>query len=151
MLARSTMPAQMTTATTLACVALLACALPGPTTHANDAPPAPVNVAVKPAPLDLSLGDLTRFFDAAALASLPPDELEEIVVQGRKPEPLPEHRLIPQGLVGAVLYGFANPLQAWRILVPDPNAQIPERSADDVRDPPGAHRARILEPGRIYD
>jgi hypothetical protein len=42
-------------------------------------------------------------------------------------------------------------LQAWRILVPDPNVQIPERSKDDVRDPPGAHRARILEPGSFYD
>jgi hypothetical protein len=86
-----------------------------------------------------------------ALASPPPDEIEEIVVRGRKPEPLPEQRLIPQGLIGAVAYGFANPLQAWRILVPDPNVQIPDRSEDDVRDPPGAHRARILEPGRIYD
>jgi hypothetical protein len=154
MLARSTNTAPVTAIPTLACVALLVCALQGSAALADDVqatPQAPVNRAVRPARLDLSLGDLSRYFDAVALASPPPDDIEEIVVRGRKPEPLPEQRLIPQGLIGAVAYGFANPLQAWRILVPDPNVQIPDRSEDDVRDPPGAHRARILEPGRIYD
>jgi hypothetical protein len=150
MFARSTNPAHVTAIPTLACVVLLVCALQGSVALAND-PQAPLNRAERPARLDLSLGDLSRYFDAVALASPPPDEIEEIVVRGRKPEPLPEQRLIPQGLIGAVAYGFANPLQAWRILVPDPNVRIPDRSEDDVRDPPGAHRARILEPGSIYD
>lgn len=102
------------------------------------------------APLDLSLGDVTRYFDAAELAKPLPEELEEIVVNGRRPEPLPERRAIPQAL-GAIVYAVTNPLDAWRILVPDPNFEIAERSEDDARDPPGAFRARILEPGAIYD
>lgn len=106
-------------------------------------------VPVKAAPLDLRLGDITRFFDPREFA-MPPEELEEIIVQGRRPEPLPEHRIIPQGLA-ALAYGLVHPTQAWRILVPDPNLQIADRSADDLREPPGLFRARILAPGRIYD
>jgi hypothetical protein len=136
-----------------ACVMLLALALPSSAVHADEAkatPPPPRNAPAKPAPLDLSLGDFSRYFDATELATPLPDELEEIVVRGRKPEPLPEQRVIPQGL-GAIFYAVANPLQAWRIFLPDPNVQIPDRSEDDVREPPGAYRARILEPGGIYN
>ena len=43
------------------------------------------------------------------------------------------------------------PTQAWRVLVPDPNLVIPLRDPDDVKEPPGSFRARILEPGQIYD
>jgi hypothetical protein len=136
-----------------ACVMLLALALPSSAVHADEAkatPPPPRNAPAKPAPLDLSLGDFSRYFDAIELATPLPDELEEIVVRGRKPEPLPEQRVLPQGL-GAIFYAVANPLQAWRIFLPDPNVQIPDRSEDDVREPPGAYRARILEPGGIYN
>ena len=55
--------------------------------------------------------------DAGEPATPLPDELEEIIVRGRRPEPLPEQRVMPQGL-GAIFYAVANPLQAWRILVP---------------------------------
>jgi hypothetical protein len=151
--ARSTLAARTTVATMPACVMLLALALPSSAVHADEAkatPPPPRNAPAKPAPLDLSLGDFSRYFDATELATPLPDELEEIVVRGRKPEPLPEQRVLPQGL-GAIFYAVANPLQAWRIFLPDPNVQIPDRSEDDVREPPGAYRARILEPGSIYD
>ncbi len=114
--------------------------------------PSPASKAANPtASLDLSLGDVTRYFDAAELATpLPEKVLEEIIVNGQRPEPLPERRVIPQAL-GALIYAATNPLDAWRILVPDPNFEIPERSEDDTRDPPGAFRGRILEPGAIYD
>jgi hypothetical protein len=114
--------------------------------------PGPAGKAASPtASLDLSLGDVTRYFDAAELATpLPQAVLEEIIVNGERPEPLPERRVIPQAL-GALIYAATNPLDAWRILVPDPNFEIPERSEDDTRDPPGAFRGRILEPGAIYD
>jgi hypothetical protein len=151
--ARWTLPAQVTVATMPACVMLLALVLPSSAVHADEAkatPPPPRNAPAKRAPLDLSLGDFSRYFDATELATPLPDELEEIVVRGRKPEPLPEQRVIPQGL-GAIFYAVANPLQAWRIFLPDPNVQIPDRSEDDVREPPGAYRARILEPGGIYN
>lgn len=121
---------------------------------AADLPPAPkpASQAAGPSvPLDLSLGDVTHYFDATELATpLPEKLLEEIIVNGRRPEPLPEHRVIPQAL-GALIYAATNPLDAWRILVPDPNFVIPDRSEDDVKDPPGAFRGRILEPGAIYD
>jgi hypothetical protein len=121
---------------------------------AAEMPPAPqlASKAAKPyAPLDISLGDMTRYFDAAELAQpLPEKVLEEIIVNGQRPEPLPEHRVIPQAL-GAIIHAATNPLDAWRILVPDPNFEIPQRSEDDARDPPGAFRGRILEPGAIYD
>ena len=108
------------------------------------------NPPAKREPLDLSIGDISRYVDAARLATPLPEELEEIIVWGRVPGAAAEQRLIPQGL-GAIAYAVANPLQSWRILAPDPNLQLPQRSEDDLRDPPGAHRARILEPGRVYD
>jgi len=101
-------------------------------------------------PLDLSIGDISRYVDAARLAIPLPEELEEIIVWGRVPGTLPERRVMPQGL-GAIAHAVASPLQAWRILAPDPNLQIPGRSEDDLSRPPGSHRARILEPGRVYD
>lgn len=132
---------------------MLALGLANSLAHADEAKcsaPAPVGALAKPAPMDLSAGDISRYVDARELGTPLPDYLEEIIVRGRKPEPLPEQREIPQGL-GAILYGFANPLQAWRILVPDPNRQIPDRTEDDVREPPGAYRARILATGKIFD
>jgi hypothetical protein len=134
----------------LAALVLLATSTCGAADHPHA--PNPAGKAANPAaPLNLSLGDVTRYFDAAELATpLPESVLEEIIVNGQRPEPLPERRVIPQAL-GALIYAATNPLDAWRILVPDPNLEIPERSEDDTRDPPGAFRGRILEPGAIYD
>jgi hypothetical protein len=104
----------------------------------------------RPKALDLAIGDISRYIDPAELAKPLPDELEEIIVRGQRPEPLPEQRVIPQGL-GAIVYGVMNPLQSWRMFVPDPNFVIPDKTEDDVREPAGAFRGRILEPGAIYD
>lgn len=107
-------------------------------------------VPAKPAALDLKLGDLRRFLDSSEFDTPLSQELEEIIVNGRRPEPLPEQRVIPSGL-GSLVYALSHPTQAWRILVPDPNVWIADRSADDPQEPPGAYRARILTPGRIMD
>jgi hypothetical protein len=134
-------------------VAWLALASATPGVRANDlhqAAPVPAQAAAKPPTLDLALGDISRYIDPAELAKPLPDELEEIIVRGQRPEPLPEQRVIPQGL-GAIVYGVMNPLQSWRMFVPDPNYVIPEKTEDDVREPAGAFRGRILEPGAIYD
>jgi hypothetical protein len=101
-------------------------------------------------PLDLRLGDLTRFLDSGQFTLPLPEELEEIIVNGRRPEPLPEHKVIPTGLA-ALAYAVRHPTKAWRIFVPDPNVMIADRSVDDLQEPPGAYRARILAPGRIID
>jgi hypothetical protein len=116
------------------------------------APPSPVSgmAATRQKSLDLSISDISRYVDPAELAKPLPDELEEIIVRGQRPEPLPEQRVIPQAL-GAIVYGVRNPLQSWRILLPDPNFVIPDKTEDDVREPAGAFRGRILEPGAIYD
>ena len=100
--------------------------------------------------LDLGIGPIQRYIDARILGTPAVEDLEEIVVQGQRMAPLPERRVIPPDL-GAIAYALEHPLQAWRILLPDPNAVVPNRSEDDVREPPGAFRGRILEPGRIHD
>jgi len=110
--------------------------------------------AVTPAaakPLDLTIPDISNYVAAAELATPLPEAMEEIIVNGQRPEPLPERQVLPQGALNALLYAGKHPLDAWRILVPDPNFVVPERSEDDVKDPPGAFRGRILEPGAIYD
>jgi hypothetical protein len=149
----STNPASPATTSAIARVALLTLIL---ATHAVVADESPLvqqasgRPAVKPEPLDLSIGHISRYMDPAVLATPVPDVVEEIVVRGQRPEPLPEHRVVPQAL-GAIVYGVMNPLQVWRILVPDPNYEVPDKTEDDVREPPGAFRARISEPGAVYD
>ena len=88
--------------------------------------------------------------DPVLLKTPPVDELEEIIVNGQRPELLPEQRVIPRNL-GAIVYALTKPTQAWRVLLPDPNLEIPLRTVDDVKEPPGSFRGKILEPGRIYD
>ena len=107
--------------------------------------------AGKSIPLDLSIGDISRYVPPAELATPLIENLEEIIVNGQRPEPLPEHRAIPHSMLGALAYAGTHPLDAWRILVPDPYFEIPDRTEDDAREPAGAFRARILEPGAIYD
>ena len=105
--------------------------------------------APKLRPLDLKIGDIRRYVDAATLATPLPDEMEEIIVPSQRPALLPEQRVIPQGL-GALAYGVTHPLQAWRILLPDPNFQIVLRTADDLQPPPGAYRAKIPDAGAAF-
>jgi hypothetical protein len=138
----------------LLCVGLPVLALAASNGIAGESPSAPrptQEVPPKPAPLDLSIGDISRYVDAAELAVPLRDELEEIIVNGKRPEPLPEHRAIPHSMLGALIYAGKHPLEAWRILVPDPYFEIPERSEDDAKEPAGAFRGKILEPGAIYD
>jgi hypothetical protein len=79
-----------------------------------------------------------------------PAEIDEVIVRGRRqPGELPYRKAVPQGL-GGLLWGLRHPTQSWRLLVPDPNVSVPERDGDEPREPPGAHRVRIGEPGKIY-
>jgi hypothetical protein len=136
----------------LACLAGALCAL-GANADEHPAPASPAHAATparSPHTLDLRLGDLRRYLDPTELDTPTSDEMEEIVVRGQKLPPLPERREIPRAL-GAIIYSLQNPLQAWRILAPDPNVELQPRSEDDPREPPGAFRGKILEPGQIYD
>ena len=103
--------------------------------------PTGAQVPAEAGALDLRLGDLSWFLDRSELQIPVSQELEEIIVSGRRPEPLPEQRVIPTGLASLV-YAVRHPTQAWRILVPDPNVFIADRSVDDLPEPPGAYRAR---------
>jgi hypothetical protein len=106
---------------------------------------------VTPPRLDLRPGDLRRHVPHDELNAQWTAELDEVVIRPRRQPPdLPERRAVPQGL-GGLIWAATRPTQAWRLLVPDPNASpVPPRSADDPREPPGAYRSRIGEPGRIF-
>lgn len=101
-------------------------------------------------PLDLSVGPLNPFMAPPEWFSPLPSEVDEVIVRGRRqPEDIPERRAVPQGL-GGLMWGVRNPTEAWRLLVPDPNVTVPPRDLDAPREPPGAHRVRIGEPGKIF-
>jgi hypothetical protein len=103
--------------------------------------------------LDLRKGDLRRFIPPEQLYEPWTSELDEIVVQSRRQAPpdIPENRAVPSGLAGLV-WAAQQPTQTWRLLVPDPRAPEvgPPNDPDAPREPPGAYRSRIGEPGRIF-
>jgi len=102
------------------------------------------------AKLDLRLGDLRRFVDPADLATPLPRDLDEIIIRSRPlPADIPEQRILPKGLSG-LWWGATHPTQAWRLLAPDPNEVLRPRSPDDAKEPPGAYRSQIGQPGRIF-
>jgi hypothetical protein len=114
-------------------------------------PAAAAAPAVLPRPLDLRLPNPRRFIPPEQLNEPWTEELDEVLIRPRRQPPdLPERRAVPQGLAG-LFWAARRPTQAWRLLVPDPNAPgIPLRSPDDPKEPPGAFRSRIGEPGKIF-
>ena len=101
-------------------------------------------------PLDLRVGKLRPFLAPEEWFTPLPREIDEVIVRGRRqPGEIPYRKEIPQGL-GGLFWGAANPTQAWRLLAPDLNVQVPPRDVDSPREPPGAYRARIGAPGRIF-
>lgn len=115
-------------------------------TEVASTPPAPQ----APKPLDLRLGPLREFMAPPEWFTPLPREVDEVIVRGRRqPAEIPDRKAVPQGL-GGLWWGVRNPTEAWRLLVPDPNVQLPPRDADSPREPPGAYRTRIGEPGKIF-
>jgi len=117
---------------------------------AESSPLAPVRSVDTPR-LDLRVGDIRHVLPPAQWAEPLPADIDEVIVRSRKKEPdIPERKAVPQGL-GGLFWAATRPTQAWRLLVPDPNQPtIPDRSVDDPKEPPGAYRSRIGEPGKIY-
>ncbi len=109
-------------------------------------PPRPAGVP----PLDLRVGDVRSFLPPGQWAEPLPADIDEVIVRSRKKEPdIPERKTVPQGL-GGLFWAATRPTEAWRLLVPDPNQpKIPDRSSDGPKEPPGAYRSRIGEPGKI--
>ena len=121
-------------------------------TRASDQPSplAPPRPAGAPS-LDLRVGDIRSLLPPAQWAEPLPADIDEVIVRSRKTEPdIPERKTVPQGL-GGLFWAATRPTEAWRLLVPDPNQpKIPDRSRDDPKEPPGAYRSRIGEPGKIF-
>ena len=111
----------------------------------------PPKAALPARTLDLRLNNPRRFIPSEQLYEPWTEELDEVLIRPRRQPPdLPERRAVPQGLAG-LFWAARRPTQAWRLLVPDPNAPaIPLRSPDDPKESPGAFRSRIGEPGKIF-
>jgi hypothetical protein len=81
---------------------------------------------VKRAPLDLRVGDIRKYMmpnEFRAAISAPDADKYAIVVEGNRPSPeLQSLRAVPMGLP-ALFWGFAHPGSAWRLFVPDVNAE----------------------------
>lgn len=127
----------------------LLCALLGAEVRADPAGPAAAP------PLDLRPGDLRRFVPAADLHAPWTTDLDEVVIRPRREPPdLPERRAVPGGL-GGLWWAAGRPTQAWRLFVPDPNADpdapaTRPRSPADPQPPPGSWRLRLDQSGKVW-
>jgi hypothetical protein len=101
--------------------ALLLCAAAA----AADPPKPAITPAAVNKPLDLRLGDIRKYMtpnEYLAAVSAPDAERSDIVVEGARA--VPKHaseRPVPGGLA-SLWYAATNPLQSWRIFLPDVNA-----------------------------
>jgi hypothetical protein len=124
-------------------VALIVCAAAEaaePAAVAPAAPSAPPASIAKPAvtkPLDLRIGNVRRYMPPeeyrAALGAPDADKNTVVVEANRELLPVSYEEPIPGGVFG-LLFAIQNPLQSWRILVPDPKAPPP--GPPDVVPPP---------------
>jgi hypothetical protein len=112
------------------CFALLFCA------GAQGADP-PKPAAVQPTarkPLDLRIGDIRKYMtpqEYLAAINAPDADRTDIVVEGARAAPkLESERPVPGGLA-SLWYAARNPLQSWRVFLPDVNAP----AAGPVYDP----------------
>lgn len=106
---------------------------------AADPPPAPQKPAVtKPDPkpaaaarkpaMDLRVGNVRNYMmphEFQQAVNAPDPEKNTVIVEGeRELLPMKSQQAVPAGIV-APFWAIANPLQAWRVLVPDPRAAPP--------------------------
>jgi hypothetical protein len=81
--------------------------------------------AASPAPLKLQIGDVRKYMmpnEYRAAVNAPDPDKGTIVVEGRRELlPMKSQQPVPGGLI-APFWAIAHPTQAWRVLVPDPNA-----------------------------
>jgi hypothetical protein len=114
-------------------VTLIVCAAAEAAEPAAVAPPAtapPAAPVAKPAakPLDLRIGDVRRYMlpeEYTTVLNAPDAEQNTVIVEGKR-EVLAskDDRPVPVA-IAAPFWALANPLQAWRIFVPDPKAPPP--------------------------
>jgi hypothetical protein len=106
---------------------------PGVATPATAAAPA---TPTRP-PLNLRIGDIRKYmtpeeYRAAITGS---EERNTVIVEGNRPLlPMKSEAPVPGGLI-APFWALANPLQAWRIFVPDLKAPPPREPTDKIPPP----------------
>ncbi len=126
-------------------IALAVCAVAEAAEPAVTAPPATTAAttpATKPAPkrLDLRIGDVRKYMmpnEFHAAISAPDADQNTVIVEGsRELLPVKSDRSVPAGIV-APFWALLNPLQSWRILVPDLKRpeEGPREPADKVPPP----------------
>jgi len=113
---------------------LLLCAA----TAAADPPkPAATRAAVSK-PLNLKIGDIRKYMtpnEYLAAISAPDADKTDIVVEGERAAPKLKSELPVPGGFGSLWYAATNPLQSWRILLPNVNAPAAEPVYDVVPPP----------------
>ena len=141
---------------TLAMCAAAEAAEPAPTApapvpaDATTSAPAPAvagsanPAAAKPVrkPLNLGVRDVRNYMlpnEFAEALAAPDADQNTVLVEGRRELlPMKSEQPVPGGII-APFWALANPLQAWRLFVPDPKLKLPEyedREPHDKVPPP---------------
>jgi hypothetical protein len=95
--------------------------------------------AAKPArpPLDLRIGDVRKYMTPEEFRAIVSgnEERNTVLVEANRPLlPMKFEEPVPGGLI-APFWALANPLQAWRIFVPDLTAPPVREPADKIPPP----------------
>ena len=88
----------------------------------------PTPAATARPPLKLHIGDVRKYMmpnEYAAAIGAPDAEKTTIIVEGKRPLlPMKSEQPVPGGII-TPFWMIANPLSAWRALLPDPKAPPP--------------------------
>jgi len=101
--------------------ALLLCAA----AQAADPPKPAASRPVAAKPLDLRIGDIRKYMtpkEYLVAINAPDADKTDIVVEGARQAPKLRSELPVPGGLGSLWYAATNPLQSWRIFLPDVNA-----------------------------
>jgi hypothetical protein len=102
-------------------------------------PPKPAATApVVRKPLNLKIGDIRKYMtpnEYLAAISVPDADRSDIVVEGARGAPKLKSELPVPGGFGSLWYAATNPLQSWRIFLPNVNAPAAEPVYDVVPPP----------------
>ena len=111
---------------------------PSAASPAVAAPTAPAPPAAKPAltkPLDLSVGDVRSYMmpnEYRAALSAPDADKNTVVVEAKRELlPMKSEQPVPGGIM-APFWALANPLQSWRVFLPD--LKRPEEGPREPQD-----------------
>ena len=113
-----------------------AASIPAPTpTAAGATGQTPAKPTTKP--LNLGIRDVRNYMmprEFADVLGAPDADQNTVIVEGKRELlPMKSEQPVPGGII-APFWGLANPLQAWRLFVPDPNRKLPENEDREPAD-----------------